>query len=110
MCRPPGINQTKQPVDAQTTRAINLPRQDLYGVSNTQAAMTLLPLTNEDRKTASGNFLYSFISIFLSISFLLLFFCSRYRPVLILEACQGALKLLLVLVLQVGQQHVLSAG
>ena len=33
-----------------------------------------------------------------------------YRPVLVLQAGQGALELLLVLVLQVGQQHVLSAG
>lgn len=33
-----------------------------------------------------------------------------YRPVLILQAGKGALELLLVLVLQVGQQHVLSAG
>lgn len=32
------------------------------------------------------------------------------RPVLILQAGQGALELLLVLVFQVGQQHVLSAG
>lgn len=31
-------------------------------------------------------------------------------PVLVLQAGQGALELLLVLVLQVGQQHVLSAG
>lgn len=34
----------------------------------------------------------------------------EYRPVLILQAGQGALELLLVLVFQVGQQHVLSAG
>lgn len=32
------------------------------------------------------------------------------RPVLVLQAGQGALELLLVLVLQVDQQHVLSAG
>lgn len=40
----------------------------------------------------------------------LMFVCPGYRPVLILQAGQGALELLLVLVLQVGQQHVLSAG
>lgn len=42
--------------------------------------------------------------------FVFFFFFPGYRPVLILQARQGALELLLVLVLQVGQQHVLSAG
>lgn len=32
------------------------------------------------------------------------------RPVLVLQSGQGALELLLVLVVQVDQQHVLSAG
>lgn len=40
----------------------------------------------------------------------LMFVFPGYRPVLVLQAGQGALELLLVLVLQVGQQHVLSAG
>lgn len=65
-----------------TTCAIYLPRQNLYCVSCKQAAMTLLPLTNKDRKTASGNLFYSFISSFLSSLhvfvpfFLSPFFCS----------------------------------
>lgn len=33
-----------------------------------------------------------------------------YRPVLVLQAGQGALELLLILVLQMCQQHVLSTG
>lgn len=44
------------------------------------------------------------------MSYNTLFFLDTDRPVLILQAGQGALELLLVLVLQVGQQHVLSAG
>lgn len=45
-----------------------------------------------------------------TVNVVLFFFLSGYRPVFILQARQGALELLLVLVLQVGQQHVLSAG
>lgn len=36
--------------------------------------------------------------------------CPAYAPVFVLQAGQGVLQLLLVLVLQVSQQHVLSAG
>ena len=36
--------------------------------------------------------------------------CVFHRPVLVLQTGQGALELLLVLVLQVNQHHVLSAG
>lgn len=118
MCCSHGINKTKQPVDAQQ-RVQPICHGGIYIAWVAHRQHWMLPLTNEDRRTASGNFFYSFISSFLHslhvfihslLSSFLLLFCSRYRPVLILQACQGALELLLVLVLQVGQQHVLSAG
>lgn len=76
----------------------------IVGVKTSTHGIDSASWTDQERNLRGGGMFWSTLFLcFFSPGF---FF---HRPVLILQVGQGALQLLLVLVLQVGQQHVLSA-
>lgn len=76
----------------------------IVGVKTSTHGIDSASWTDQERNLRGGGMFWSTLFLcFFSPGF---FF---HRPVLVLQVGQGALQLLLVLVLQVGQQHVLSA-